>query len=305
MSGLIHSSTSKKSASKSKSNHNPATPETTPSPAPVPSSTAPSNVAPDPVSTNSPPSPSIDALSKKALAQLEATEAMLQLDIVIPPNDKYQLAATKRVSDTAIGLASDIVSAAPERFPDFADLPSAASYVKIVGQVASRASELATHLQKSVLNQRAPAATKTLALYGVVRSLGRIEGNETMREKVAALKAEIAPKRTNPKPKVTKEQKAAKRSAAASAKRLAKAMKVIATAGASAPAAASAAPPGTVSAASPGGSQSAPPITVVTATPNGVAAASPNGAAPAPTNGVATASPSAAPPANGAATAAN
>jgi hypothetical protein len=201
-----HPSTHKKSSSKSHAN--PSTPEATPPPTPASSRAA------------------------KALAQLDAIESMLNLDIIVRPNDKHQVHALNRVSDTAIGLASDIVSAAPERLPDFADLPAASAYVGIYAQVASRAQELATHIQKSVQNQRTPAANKTLALYAVVKSLGRITDNETMREKVAALKAEIAPKRKSPKkPKVTKEEKAAKRLADSQAKKVAKAKDVLLKAG--------------------------------------------------------------------------
>ena len=54
---------------------------------------------------------SIHALAAKALAGLEAIETMLALDIVIRPNDKNQIYALNRVSDAAIGLASDIVTA--------------------------------------------------------------------------------------------------------------------------------------------------------------------------------------------------
>jgi hypothetical protein len=49
-------------------------------------------------------------------------EAALDLDIVLPPNDKNQFTALNRVSDTALSLASDIVTADPLRFPDFTDL---------------------------------------------------------------------------------------------------------------------------------------------------------------------------------------
>jgi hypothetical protein len=282
------SSKSKPSSSKSKSNHNLATPETS-SLAHASSSVSPADDAAGPVVVPALPPTSIKTLAQKVIAQLDAIEAMLDLDIVISPNDKHQIGAMNRVSDTAIGLASDIVSAAPERFPDFADLPAAASYVQVIGQVASRASELATHVQKSVQNQRAPAATKTLALYAVVKTLGRIEDNETMREKVTELKAEVAPKRRNPKPKVTKEQKLARKAADATAKRVDKALKVLAEAGVSMPVAASTA----TSAGAPAlvssslvtdTSASAKVPATVNVTP--VASATSNGAAPAPANGV-------------------
>jgi hypothetical protein len=250
---------SAKSAVHTQSNHHPVTPKTSTSTSPAPAHThvpVPSDaavvVAPDtPTVTAAPPAaasgsaspPStVSALAKKVLAQLDAIEAMLDLNIVIPPNDKHQFAALNRVTDTAIGLASDIVSAAPDRFPDFTELPAAASYVQSVGLVASRAEELAKHVQNSVQNQRAPAATKTLALYAVAKGLGRIEGNETMREKVTALKAEIAPKRKDPKPKVTKGEKAVRRHAEQQAAHVTKAMKVLTAAGVTLPAAVAAPP---------------------------------------------------------------
>lgn len=231
------SSASKKSSSKQSSTKSKVTtPETTASPAPAHVSAAPT----DAVATTStgamtaaaPKPASNSTLASKTIAQLDAIEAALGLDIVIAPNDKKQIGALNRVSDTAIGLASDIVSADPTQFPGFADLPAAASYVETIGQVGARAQELATHVRNSVLNQRAPAATKTLALYAVVKGLGRITANETMREKVTALKAEVAPKRHDPKPKVTKGQKAVTRVAKAKAKKVAKAMDLLTSAGA-------------------------------------------------------------------------
>ncbi len=301
-----------KPKSKSKSNANPA-PETpaSPAPTPVPTGAAPHEAVAGPVtptvtatSTTSapavsgsasppaPPTPAIGvragstpalspfaSIAAQAIAQLDAIESMLNLDIVIPPNDKHQINALNRVSDAAIGLASDIVSAAPDRFPDFADLPAAASYVQMIGQVASRASELATHIQKSVQNQRAPAAVKTLALYAVVKGLGRITDNETMREKVGALKEAVAPRRANPKPKETKGEKAVKRLAKATSKRVAKALQTLAAAGVPVP--------------------PTPPATATSVPPAPSAAPTLSTSAPAPTNGASP--PPAASPANGAA----
>ncbi|MGO8997650.1 MAG: hypothetical protein ACLQVI_30400 [Polyangiaceae bacterium] len=171
------------------------------------------------------------ALAAQVIAQMDAIESLLNLDIVVPPNDRYQIRALRRVTDTAIGLASDIVSAEPDRFPDFTDLPTAASYVKTLAQVAERASTLTAHLQNSIQNQRTPAASKTLALYAVVKGLGRITANETMREKIPQLKAEIAPKLKDPKPKQTKTEKAVKTMTKQNENRVARAMKLLAKAG--------------------------------------------------------------------------
>jgi hypothetical protein len=146
------------------------------------------------------------------------------------------------VSIAALNLASEIVSAAPGRFPDFAGLPAAAAYVETMAPVAARAAELATHIENSVLNQRIPAATMTLALYAVVKSLGRITENETMREKIAELKAALVPKRKNPKPKETKGAKTVKRVAKSVSKRVAKALQTLAAAGITVPGAPSTPP---------------------------------------------------------------
>jgi hypothetical protein len=221
-----HSSTPKKTVSRSteKSHHETAAPaalnaESVATPAPV-------NSPPqDPA-----PAKSLSAIASESIAQLQALEAKLNLDIAIPPNDKAQVRALARVSDTAIGLASEVVSAAPSRFPDFATLPAAAAYVATMQPLADQAGALATHVQKSVQNQRTPAALQALALYAVVKGLGRLNGNETMREKVTALKAEIAPKRA--KPKETKGVKGAKRLAKAQADRLQKAQAIVASGGA-------------------------------------------------------------------------
>jgi hypothetical protein len=170
------------------------------------------------------PSPSVDAVAAGAIAQLDLLEASLSLDIVINPNDVDQMRALARVTSAALGIASDIVSADPSRFPDFAGLPEAAAYVRAMTPLLARATELVTHLQKSILNQRTAASLKTLALYTVAKGLGRMAENQTMRDKVLELRAEIAPPRPSTKPKVTKAEKAARRSAKAKAARVAKAL---------------------------------------------------------------------------------
>jgi hypothetical protein len=84
-------------------------------------------------------SSSIHAIAAKALAGLDALEAMLALDIVIRPHENDLMNALNRVTDAAIGLASNIVSATPERFPDFVPLLDAAAYVDAMSPVAARA----------------------------------------------------------------------------------------------------------------------------------------------------------------------
>jgi hypothetical protein len=179
--------------------------------------------------------PPIHALAAKALAGLDAIEAMLALDIVIHPNDKNQLFALNRVSDEAIVLASEIVAESPKRFPDFGGLRAAAEYVDALGPFAARAIELATHVQNSLQNQRAPAANAALVLYGVVKHLGRLVENETMREKVALLKVEVAPKRKNRQPLLTKAEKAAKQAARQHGARIEKAKALLANEPSAAP----------------------------------------------------------------------
>lgn len=184
-----------------------------------------------PSAAQSPPVPPDAAMIAKFMIELDAIETALDLDIVVRPNDKYQIRALKRVPDKALGLAAGIVSEAPERFLDFASLPATADYVALLAPLAARVAMLATHIEKAIQNQRTPAANMTLALYAVVKNLGRLVGNETMREKVAELKGEVAPKRKNPKPKVTNEQRTAKRAAASHARRVTKAIKLLSDAG--------------------------------------------------------------------------
>lgn len=176
------------------------------------------------------PAKSLRALASEAIAQLQALEAKLNLDIAISPNDKAQVNALARISDSAIGIASEAVSADPSRFPDFATLPAAAEYVATMQPLADQAAALAAHLKKSIQNQRTPAAQQALAFYAVAKGLGRLSDNETMREKVTALKAEIAPERATPNE--TKGVKAAKRVAKAQAERLRKAQAIVAAGGA-------------------------------------------------------------------------
>jgi hypothetical protein len=98
--------------------------------------------------------------------------------------------------------------------------------------LVARAVQLGVHLQKSVQNNRVPAAQQTLALYSVVKGLGRIVDNETMREKIPQLKAELAPKHKTPRVKKTKEQVALERAAKSQADRLQKAQVIVNNGGA-------------------------------------------------------------------------
>jgi hypothetical protein len=202
----------------SKSNHPPATPESTLAPA-TPAATPPPAAVPE-------SSASIRSLAVEAIAQLDALEAKLNLDVVVRPNDKHQIRALKRVSDDALSLASTIAASSPSTLEAFSGIASAREYVGAMTPLANRVATLLTHLQKSIQNQRTPAAQKTLALYAVVKGLGRIETNETMRETVPLLRAEVVPKHKNPRVKMTKEQKAAKKLARSTADRVAKATAV-------------------------------------------------------------------------------
>ena len=232
----------------------PATPVTPPvAPAPPDPSSAPATpptAAPSPVTAQPPAVPPLPVLVApdpatiaKFIAQLDAFESALNLDIVVRPNDKYQIRALKRVSDKALSLATDIVNAAPDSFTDFAELPAEAAYAMQMAPLSARVALLAAHVEKSVLNQRTPAANATLALYAVAKNLGRLVTNETMREKVLELKAEVAPKHKNPKPKLTKGQKAVKKAATSHAKKVSRALKVLTDAGVTASAPSPATPP--------------------------------------------------------------
>jgi hypothetical protein len=204
-------SSSHKKSTKSAVHPSSSNPEATTAPA-FPTEVAATAAAPG-VAPPAPVPKSIRLTAAEAIAQLDALEAKLGLDIVISPNDKHQNRALNRVSDTALGLAADIVGAAPARFPDFSAIAPGASYVQEMAPLAARLGELAGHVQKSIQNQRAPASQQTLALYSVVKGLGRIVDNETMREKVTKLKAEIAIKPKAPKPKVTRAEKVARTAA--------------------------------------------------------------------------------------------
>jgi hypothetical protein len=265
-----HSTSHKKSSTSSKSTHPtpsaaPAAPELTPAASAAPSAT-PATGSRSGSSSSTP----IDPTAAQAIAKLDALEASLDLDIVVPPNDKAQMRALSRVSDKALALAADIVSSDPSRFADFSAISPAVQHVETMVPVGARVAQLATHVQKSIQNKRTPAAQQTLALYAVVKGLGRITGNETMREKVPQLKAELAPKRTNPKPKVTKMEKAAKRLSTSRQKKLAKAMAVLADLGVTPPAATPAAP--ATPSAPPAQPQAAP---VAPATPTSAAPSAP------------------------------
>jgi hypothetical protein len=205
-----------------------------------PNAAAPSPQPPQPVPPPAPPPQpptAIDLLADEAVKELDALEAKLDLDIVIRPNDKQQIHSLNRVSVKAVNLAADIVTSDPTRFPDFTDIPGAADYTNAMGRVATRVTELGTHVTKSIQNKRYPTALQVLALYQVIKGLSRLADNETMREKVPELAAELGPRKkkkanpsgtTPPKPKLTVAEKAAKKAAAQRARRVAKAKAVIA-----------------------------------------------------------------------------
>ena len=269
----------KNSVSKSTKSHattTPAAPATVQTTDPViaPQSAPQAGHAPLPT-----PPMSISEIAAKAIAQLDALEASLNLNIVVPPNDKSQMRSLRRISDTALTLATNIVTAAPESFPAFAGLPDATAYVQAMTPLAARAQSLATHVQNSVLNQRSPASTQTLALYGVAKNVGRIVSSEAMREHVAALKAEVAPKHRNPKPKLTKLEKATRKQASAHKARLDKAAALLEANGRTVlPATATPSTPPAPAVPAPAPAVIAPPTVSVTTAPavtNGAAAVTP------------------------------
>lgn len=163
---------------------------------------------------------SLSSTALMAMKELDALESKLDLDIVVRPNDKNQMRAATRVSSSALRMAADIVGAAPDRFPEFIGIADDAAYVETMLPLANRALALANHIQKSIQNRQAPASEKTLALYAVVKGLGRIADNETMREKVELLKAEVAP---HSRAKMTKAEKVVKLAAKRRAERILKA----------------------------------------------------------------------------------
>ena len=93
---------------------------------------------------------SLDSLAIMAMKQIDDIESKLDLDIVVPPNDKNQMRAVRRISPAALRLAADIVGAAPERFPEFVGFAEAAAYVETMLPLADRALALANHIQKSI-----------------------------------------------------------------------------------------------------------------------------------------------------------
>ena len=180
-------------------------------------------------SASPPINPGLVALAASVLQSFDTLEASLDLNIVVRPNDKAQMHAMNRVSLAALGVASDIVRSDPARFPDFSGLPASAEYVQTMTPVAARLRAFADHLDNSILNQQSPAAQQALVLYSVVKGLARIDSNQTMRDKIAELKAELVPKRSDAKPKLTKGDKAARQSAQRLAARLTKAKQFLAT----------------------------------------------------------------------------
>jgi hypothetical protein len=173
--------------------------------------------------------PLVDPQIAAILTQIDALEASLHLDIVVHPNDKQQIAALARVSDAALSMAANVVAGMPSLGPQFGELPGASEYVQKMAPLVQRVTDFAAHLQKDIRNRRTPAALEALTLYAFLKSLARLPENETIREKVATLQAELAPKRKNPKPRVTKAQKVARSAAKRQAAKVAKAKELLAS----------------------------------------------------------------------------
>lgn len=131
--------------------------------------------------------------AESAIQKLVKVESSLPIDHALPPNDVFQIRSSKRVSTTALVIAADIVRGDPKRFPDLdpAVMEDAAVYDNSLTGVAIQARQLADHLDKSMMKRRWPAAQQAMVLYDMLKSLGRIPANETIREKVKLLKQEM------------------------------------------------------------------------------------------------------------------
>jgi hypothetical protein len=166
---------------------------------------------------------SIGALADATIASLDALESSLALDFVVNPNDAKEMRALSRVSPAAMALAAEVVAEDPQRFVDFdaTALGGVNDYLDAMARVLARVEAFESHVVKSRQNHRYGAALQTLALYATLKGLGRIAGNEALREKANALAAELNKK---PRPKQTVEEKQAKKIARSRAKRYAKAL---------------------------------------------------------------------------------
>jgi hypothetical protein len=133
----------------------------------------------------------LSTLADRTVAALDKLEATLPIDHQLPPAELAQARGLQRVPPQAIAIAMDILVQQPERFPDF-DLESAKDalqYELVMRSIAAKSRTLTQHIEKSVLKRRAQAAQQTLVLYATMKGLGRIAGNEGIREKVRDLHA--------------------------------------------------------------------------------------------------------------------
>ncbi len=135
--------------------------------------------------------PSRYDIATKAVGSLKKLEESLQLDPAMLPHEAQRSNGFRTVPAKAIAIAANIVGEHPDRFSDFdvAEMNGAVELELAMAPLVTQARALASHVEKTVLKQRAQAAENTLVLYATMKGLARLQANEPVREQVRELKA--------------------------------------------------------------------------------------------------------------------
>lgn len=135
--------------------------------------------------------PSRNDIATKAVGTLKKLEESLNLDPAMLPHEAQRSNGFRTVPAKAIAIAANIVKEHPGRFSDFnvVEMNGAVELELAMAPLITQARALASHVEKTVLKQRAQAAENTLVLYATMKGLARLQANEPVREQVRELKA--------------------------------------------------------------------------------------------------------------------
>ena len=95
---------------------------------------------------------------------------------------KKRAVAYLRIPSEAIALGINVVEAQPGRFPDFdvAGAKQALAHEAAMAPVAQQCRDMAARIDEDIVAAKAKAAQQTLALYGSMKAVSRLNQGETM-----------------------------------------------------------------------------------------------------------------------------
>lgn len=144
--------------------------------------------------------PSRQKIIHNAVSSLQRLESSLDLDCAMLPDERKRLQGLGTVPAKAIAIAGNIAKQNPERFMDFdvQEMSGAVEFENEMAPLADQARAFADHLEQAIQKRRAPAASSTLALYAIVKGLGRVRANQAFRDHAANLHVLLKRRRKAP-----------------------------------------------------------------------------------------------------------